>query len=112
MNTLLYVVSLLVFHSADLGSCNRLNTNPEPLKGAFFDNSYVLENPLNRLGEEWRLPQDIFPVSYNIQLLPFIEEGNFTTDGYIEMNVMCMEATINITFNSYEITIDQSSISV
>ena len=40
---------------------------------------------LNRLaarqGEDFRLPRDILPSLYSLQLLPFIEVGNFTTNG-------------------------------
>ena len=65
-----------------------------------------------RQGEEFRLSGDLEPISYNIQLLPFIEEGNFTTHGYIEVLFNCIESTDNVTLNSNEITFDQSLVTV
>ncbi len=65
-----------------------------------------------RQGEEYRLSGDLEPVSYNIQLLPFIEEGNFTTHGLIEILFNCIESTDNITINSNEITFDHSIVTV
>jgi hypothetical protein len=61
---------------------------------------------------EWRLPRDLQPVSYNLRLLPFIEEGNFTTDGFIEMTVDCLQSTDTIVFHSVDTTIDYTSIQV
>ena len=70
--------------------------------------------PLHQRAEvnEWRLPRDLQPVSYNLRLLPFIEEGNFTTDGFIEMTVDCLQATDTIVFHSVDTTIDYTSIQV
>lgn len=65
-----------------------------------------------RQGEDLRLPRNILPRSYNIRLLPFIEEGNWTTDGYVEISVECMIATVNISINSLDLTIDRASITV
>ena len=71
------------------------------------------EYPIHRFkADGYRLPTNILPVSYKVQLLPFVEEGNFTTDGYVEMTVECIEPTFNIVFHSAEITIDISSVSV
>lgn len=66
----------------------------------------------NKATEYYRLPGDILPYEYTIQLLPFIEEGNFTTHGHIEIFVDCVIETKNITINSAEITIKQNSVSV
>jgi len=57
-----------------------------------------------------RLPQHLG--SYNIRLLPFIEEGNFTTDGYIEIVFNCIAPTDNLTLNSAEIMFKDSLIKV
>lgn len=65
-----------------------------------------------RQGEEFRLTGDLEPVSYNIQLLPFLEEGNFTTHGYIEIIFNCIRSTYNVTLNSKGITFDQSTVTV
>jgi hypothetical protein len=65
-----------------------------------------------KVDENWRLPRNLVPISYNVRLLPFIEVGNFTTDGYVEMVVRCVQSTSNITFSSADITIDRLSVTV
>lgn len=59
-----------------------------------------------------RLPKNVLPISYDIQLLPIIEEGNFTTPGFVEIVVDCIETTSAISMNSADISIDESSIMV
>ena len=65
-----------------------------------------------RQGEDMRLPRNLLPTIYTIRLLPFIEQGNFTTQGNVIILVDCMEDTHNITLNSADIDIDKISISV
>ena len=65
-----------------------------------------------KVGEDLRLPNTLRPTLYNVQLLPFIEPGNFTTNGYIEIFVDCLTATRNISMNSNEITFNLPSIQV
>ena len=65
-----------------------------------------------RQGEDMRLPTDVVPTSYTIRLLPFIEVGNFTTDGYIEILVECKIATSSISMNAADLTIDDKTITV
>ena len=65
-----------------------------------------------KVDDPWRLPLQFAPVSYYVRLLPFIEVGNFTTDGYVEMVVQCVQSTSNITFHSNQITLDYASILV
>ena len=65
-----------------------------------------------QLVDPWRLPSDIKPITYDIRLLPFIEENNFTTDGQITMKLECLKDTNVIAFNNREINIDSSSIQV
>jgi hypothetical protein len=61
---------------------------------------------------DMRLPKNVLPYSYDIKMIPIIEEGNFTTLGYIEILVDCLENTSNISMNSADISIDQYSILV
>ena len=65
-----------------------------------------------RQGEDLRLTGDILPRLYNVRLLPFIEVGNWTTDGYVEIFVDCIISTVNISMNSLDLTIDPLSITV
>lgn len=66
----------------------------------------------NKANEELRLPGDVIPYSYTIHLLPFIEEGNFTTRGQIEIFIDCLKNTNNITMNAADITFVRSTIAV
>lgn len=65
-----------------------------------------------RQGEDLRLPGDILPRSYYIRLLPFVEVGNWTTNGYVEITVEAVTNTLNITMNALDLTVDPSSITV
>lgn len=65
-----------------------------------------------RQGEDLRLPGDLVPRLYNLRLLPFIEPGNWTTDGSVEIFFDVVVSTVNITINSVALTIDETSISV
>ena len=65
-----------------------------------------------KANEELRLPLDLIPVIYNIRLLPFIEEGNFTTDGHIDIFIDCIKNTTSININSAEIDVDSLSVTV
>ena len=70
------------------------------------------ENASPKVGEDLRLPDALKPTLYNVRLLPFIEPGNFTTDGYVEILFDCLTGTRNISMNSAEITFDRLSIQV
>lgn len=66
----------------------------------------------NQENEDLRLPRDVLPTTYAVRLLPFIEEGNFTTHGHVDIFVDCVKDTNNITINAADITIDVLSVSV
>lgn len=65
-----------------------------------------------RTGEEYRLPRHILPSFYNIKLLPFIEVGNFTTHGEVQIHATCVEALDSITLHIADIDLDYTSILV
>jgi hypothetical protein len=54
---------------------------------------------------EWRLPRWVLPRHYKLRLLPFIEEGNFTTEGQVEILLECMEPTKMIVLHIADIRI-------
>ncbi|XP_046442871.1 aminopeptidase N-like [Daphnia pulex] len=62
--------------------------------------------------EVYRLPGDLLPSVYTLRLLPFIEEGNFTTDGHVTIFVDCVNDTKNIVLNSIDIDIHKATITV
>ncbi|KAB0800418.1 hypothetical protein PPYR_06158 [Photinus pyralis] len=59
-----------------------------------------------------RLPRSILPDAYDVKLIPFILEGNFTFKGEITIRVNVTEAVSNITLHSDELEINQKSITV
>ncbi len=62
--------------------------------------------------EIYRLPDDLLPSVYTLRLLPFLEEGNFTTDGHVTIFVDCVSDTKNIVLNSIDIDIHGTTITV
>ncbi len=85
-------------------------------KAPFFAEKYrkqLKREEMLKIDENYlRLPTDVLPYIYNIQLLPFLDDDNFTTHGFIEIFVDCFNATQNITMNALELTIDEDSIRV
>lgn len=61
---------------------------------------------------DWRLPEWILPRQYKLRLLPFLEEGNFTTDGQVEILLECMEETKLIVLHMADITIVKEGLQV
>ena len=60
--------------------------------------------------KDFRLPNDVLPNLYSIQLLPHLE--NATTDGQVDILVDCIKETKNISLNSRDINIHEQSIKV
>lgn len=59
-----------------------------------------------------RLPRNLLPLHYDIRLLPWMEEGNFTTDGFIQILLECVKTTNKIVLHSTDIEIDRTSVQV
>lgn len=59
-----------------------------------------------------RLPASVVPISYEIYLLPFVFEGNFTFHGNVTILVNITENTSNITLHADELEIDIASVHV
>lgn len=113
------IVFLLLVAAVATAMCEKMARNQEPewyapsRKAPLFAHKYQgLLKQLTKQGEEMRLPRDVLPVMYDIHLLPFIEEGNFTTDGYIEITIDCKVETKNISLNAAELTINSADIKV
>lgn len=71
---------------------------------------------LNRLAEQqdvqMRLPTDVLPIRYALRLLPFLEEGNFTTHGHVDIFVDCKSGTDKILLNAADLIFIDESIKV
>ncbi len=109
LSYLLLIASLFPFGSL----ASRLIPQPVRLESGSSPDVLSATTQLTRAGvkEEWRLPENIRPVWYSVRLLPFMEEGNFLTEGYVEIFVECINDTNSITLNS-AVTIDDSTVSV
>lgn len=62
--------------------------------------------------DPFRLPGDLLPIDYLIQLTPIIEPGNFTTIGFVAIQVECISDTNFIVLNAADLEIDLGSIIV
>lgn len=61
---------------------------------------------------DWRLPEWVLPRQYKLRLLPYLEDGNFTTDGQVEILLECMQETQLIVLHMAEITIVKDGLQV
>lgn len=52
-----------------------------------------------------RLPRSIVPVTYNVSIIPFLVEGNFTFHGFVKILVNITEDCNNITLHSTDLDI-------
>ncbi|XP_055587207.1 aminopeptidase N [Uranotaenia lowii] len=57
-----------------------------------------------------RLPRSIEPVAYNIKLIPFIFENNFTFDGSVDIKVRVVEDCDNITLHAVALKIHDAQV--
>lgn len=60
----------------------------------------------------YRLPDNVVPVHYNIKLIPYIVAGNFTFDGESNISIEVRRATRNISLHALNLTVDQSTTSL
>ncbi|CAL8109596.1 unnamed protein product [Orchesella dallaii] len=60
-----------------------------------------------------RLPENILPIYYKLELIPYVEEAkNFTLDGKAWIDVKCIKATEKITLHLKNISIKKDTVSV
>lgn len=59
-----------------------------------------------------RLPKNLRPLHYDIRLLPWMDESNFTINGFIHILIECVENTNKIVLHSTDIEIDRVSVKV
>ncbi|XP_042901838.1 aminopeptidase N [Parasteatoda tepidariorum] len=57
-----------------------------------------------------RLPRSIIPEHYNVVLQPYIEPGNFSFDGKVEIRIKVLEPTNNVTVHINNITVKQDTV--
>ncbi|KAL1506097.1 hypothetical protein ABEB36_005525 [Hypothenemus hampei] len=88
-------------------STNETPRSPSTLPTTFTTASPPTNFPEKKLvkNENIRLPKAILPDSYRINLIPFIEEGNFTFHGEETVTVNVTHASWNVTLHSVGLTI-------
>jgi len=59
-----------------------------------------------------RLPTHIRPERYQVHLIPFIVEDNFTIAGHVEISLKVLAPSDNITLHLYDITIHEKDVTV
>lgn len=59
----------------------------------------------NNNNKDVRLPRSIAPVKYNVSIIPFLVEGNFTFHGEVKILINIMEDCNNITLHSTDLDI-------
>lgn len=59
-----------------------------------------------------RLPKSVVPKSYDLNLVPFIWEGNFTFNGEVKIIVSVVQDTTNVTLHAVDMDIDEKFTSV
>ncbi|XP_011497365.1 PREDICTED: aminopeptidase N [Ceratosolen solmsi marchali] len=59
-----------------------------------------------------RLPRSIVPKSYDVNLVPFIWEGNFTFNGEVKIVVSVVQDTTNVTLHAFDMDINSKYTSV
>jgi hypothetical protein len=108
---------LLVYNFA---ACPHLNLSGEMttvLCNETYDDATTTDHPSNHQTEkpiekpDVRLPRSIRPTQYDIKLVPFIFEGNFTFKGEIAIVVEAMESSDNITLHAAELEIYETEVS-
>lgn len=57
----------------------------------------------------YRLPDNVAPIHYNIKLIPYIEEGNFTFDGESNITIRIRKPTQNLSLHAVNLTIDEAA---
>ncbi|XP_031848716.1 suppressor of ER stress-induced death [Nomia melanderi] len=104
----LVVTGLLVYHFAPcleeklVKSCNGLKISVFEQRG-MFPTDFSAKKKL-----DVRLPRSVLPDSYELRLIPFIWEGNFTYHGEVKILVNVTEDTKNVTLHAVSMDIDES----
>ena len=62
--------------------------------------------------DDWRLPRALLPRQYKVRLLPFLNEGNFSTHGRVEILLECMQETDFVVIHMVDIVIVKDTLQV
>lgn len=67
---------------------------------------------LNKNNTDVRLPRSLVPILYDLEIIPFIFEGNFTFHGLVNILLRVKQATNNITLHINDLSILSSDVKV
>lgn len=93
------ITAAVTTHSTDSIS----NAIEDPIENITNVDNHT-ELPAEKL--DVRLPRSVIPISYDIKLIPFLIEDNFTFLGEVKILVKILEDCKNITLHAYSITIN------
>lgn len=65
-----------------------------------------------RTAVNYRLPDSVKPICYNIKIIPHLEEGNFTFNGEMNIDIVIYRATRDINLHKLELKIDENATSL
>ena len=105
-SAMIIIIALVVIYSGR--KCTSADNSPVVLKSE----DQLPATTVKPIVKDVRLPKNLRPIHYEIRLLPWMEEGNFTTSGFIEVLMECVEQTNKIVLHSAEIEIDRMSVQV
>jgi len=72
----------------------------------------VQEDSSNDWAINYRLPDNVIPVHYNIKLIPYIVKDNFTFEGESNVNIRICHVTQNLSLHVLELTINEAETSL
>ena len=58
------------------------------------------------------LPRHLQPINYKLELVPFIIPDNFTIRGSVEIEILCVQSSSNITLHAADLKIENDTVSV
>ena len=104
----LVMTGLLVYHFAPCLE-EKLVKSCIDLKNSGFESRGMFPTELSSKKKlDVRLPRAVVPDSYELKLIPFIWEGNFTFNGEVKILVNVTEDTKNVTLHAVDMIIDES----
>lgn len=59
-----------------------------------------------------RLPRAIKPLKYNISIIPYLKDDNFTFEGEVKIQILVVEDCYNITMHAIELNISRKDVKV
>lgn len=109
----LVAVALLVYNFANcpqedpLLSENHFRSHSNKINPALSLTSTTQspDSSVRPLEKDLRLPRSVKPISYDVVLLPFLNDDNFTFHGEIEIKILIAESCKNVTLHSYSLQV-------